>query len=314
MSDGFTVQIDPRSIAAMKRMQGALAMYSANSSRSPAKFIADASSKLMLGEDIDGGGHNDGLFHRIAALAPRSGQATEEAKARGFRMGRSTSTSLSIARAKVNELLGRGESGAFKVVSGKSRSALTLGSIYTRGRRKGELNFRARGDRLKTQEMAVGVSRASAKASGGALLNRQAAITAFALRRREAARMADAAQFLPSRYRRTIAQLKGVAYRGGQAVGLPGGSADSSRFHLHETALVQNAKGRVLGAMTIVVSSGDASATIIGRLGLHTSAEQSALADSMNMVGDYALRRVLSRIKDDAAQFHRWMQLDAARP
>ena len=66
--------------------------------------------------------------------------------------------------------------------------------------------------------------------------------------------------------------------------------------------------------MTIVVSSGDASATIIGRLGLHTAAEQSALADSMNMVGDYALRRGLSRIKDDAAQFHRWMQLDAARP
>lgn len=308
----ISVSIDPRSIAAMRRMQDALALYAAESSRAPSKFLADATSKLLLGEDVDGGGRNEGLFGRLAALSPAAGQATDEAKARGYRMGRRESTSLSIARARVNELLGRGESGAFRVMSGKSRSALTLGTVNTRGKRKGEVNFRARRDRLATVNDAVGVTRAQARASGGALLNRQAAIVAIALRRREAARRADAVQFLPSRYRTTIAKLRGVAYRGGQAVGLRGGSADSYRFNLRETALVANAKGRALGALEVAVSGRDASATIIGRLGLHTAAQQSALSGAMNMVADYALRRALSRVKDDAAKFHRWMQIDAS--
>lgn len=309
-----SIQIDPRSIAAMRRMHGALALYAAESSRSPAKFLADATSKLLLGEDVDGGGRNEGLFRRISDLAPRQGQATEEARARNWRMGRQNSTSLSLARQRVNEMLGRGESGAFKVVSGKSRSALTLGTVNTRGARKGQVNFRARRDRLASPNDAVGVTRAQARASGGALLNRQAVIVAIALRRREAARRADAVQFLPSRYRQSIARLRGVAYKSGQAVGLRGGSADSYRYHLRETALVQNAKGRALGALSVEVSGADASATIIGRLGLHTAAQHAALADSMNVVSDYALRRAFARVKDDAAKFHRWMQLDAARP
>lgn len=298
-------------------MQDALALYAAESSRAPAKFLADATSKLLLGEDIDGGvakggSHNDGLFERLAAIAPSRNQATAEAKARGYSMGRRESTSLSIARARVNELLGRGESGAFRVMSGKSRSAITLGTLNTRGKRKGEVNFRARRDRLATVNDAVGVTRAQARASGGALLNRQAAIVAIALRRREAARLASAVQFMGKRYRTAIAKLRGVAYRGGQAVGLRGGSADSYRFHLHETALVSNAKGRALGALEVAVSGRDASATIIGRLGLHTAAQQSALSGAMNMVADYALRRALSRVKDDAAKFHRWMHIDAS--
>ena len=296
----------------MRRMQDALALHAAESSRAPSKFLADATSKLLLGEDVDGGGRNEGLFGRLAALSPAAGQATDEAKARGYRMGRRESTSLSIARARVNELLGRGESGAFKVVSGKSRSALSLGTVNTRGKRKGEVSFRARRDRIASPKDAVGVTRAQARASGGALLNRQAAIVAIALRRREAARTSVAAQFLPSRYRRTLTQLKGIAYRGGNAVGMRGGSADQSRYHLHQTALVQNAKGRALGALEVMVSGREARATIIGRLGLYTAAQQSALAGAMNMVADYALRRALSRVKDDAAKFHRWMQIDAS--
>lgn len=141
------------------------------------------------------------------------------------------------------------------------------------------------------------------------LLNRQAAITAIAIRRREAARLSTAAQFLPSRYRKSLVRLKGIAYRGGNAVGMPGGSADQSRYHLHETNLIQNAKGRVLGALELMVSGKEASATIIGRLGLHTAAQQAALAESMHMVADYAVRRVLQNVRANAANIARARQL-----
>ena len=301
----ISVSIDPRSLAAMQRMQDALAIYGAETSRAPAKFLADATSKLLLGETVDGGGRNDGLFDLMRATAPAQGFAAREAEARKYRMGRRDSTSLSIARARVNEMLGRGESGVFKTTGDKSRSALTLGTLYQRGKRKGQINFRARRDRLASPNDAVGVTRAAAKASGGSLLNRQSAIVAIALRRREAARTSVAAQFLPSRYRRTLTQLKGIAYRGGNAVGMRGGSADQSRYHLHKTALVQNAKGRTLGALEVMVSGREARATIIGRLGLYTSAQQTALAGAMNMVADYAVRRVLQNAKASAANIAR---------
>lgn len=287
----------------MERMQSAIAAYKSISSRAPAKFVGAMASKLMLGEDLDGGGRNEGLFGRMAALAPARGAATAEAKARGYRMGRPNSTSISIARARVNEMLGRGESGAFAMTGDKSRSEFRLGSVGTRGKRKGQVNFRSRRDRLKSGVDAVGVTRAAAKAAGGSLLNRQAAITAIAIRRREAARMADAVQFLPARYRKTLTRLNGIVYRGGNAVGLRGGSADSSRYHLHETALVQNAKGKVMGAMEVAVSGGDASIVIRGLRGIHTQAQRAAIADSMNMVADYAVRRVLVAKNEGTAAF-----------
>lgn len=115
--------------------------------------------------------------------------------------------------------------------------------------------------------------------------------------------MADAVQFLPSRYRTTIKRLRGITYRGGQAVGFPGGSADSARYHLRETALVQNAKGTVMGALELAVSGGDASAVISGLRGIHTAAERAAVADSMHMVANYAVRRVLERAKEGTAAF-----------
>jgi len=303
MPSAVTFSLDPQSLAAMARMQAAIGAYKTISSRAPAKFVGAMASKLMLGEDLDGGGRNEGLYGRMAALAPARGQATREAEARKFRMGRPNSTSLSIARARVNEMLGRGESGAFKEVSNKFGSSLKLGTMYTKGRRAGSINFRGRRDRLKNASDAVGVRRAAAQAAGGVLLNRQAAITAIAIRRREAARMADAVQFLPSRYRKTFTRLKGIVYRSGQAVGLPGGSADSSRYHLHETALVQNAKGKVMGAMEVAISGGDASIIIRGLRGIHTSAQQAAIRDSMNMVADYAVRRVIETGKEGTAAF-----------
>lgn len=306
----LAVTIDPRSLASMKRMQNALAVYGAESSRVPAKFIADATSKLLLGEDADGGGRNEGLYSRLAALAPAKGAAKGEAEARGYRMGRKDSTSLSLARSRVNEMLGKGESGAFKIVSDKSRSALTLGTVIKSGKKRQELRTFVRfGSRSKAAQSAVGLTRNQVKNSGGVLLNRQAAIVAMALIRREAARRADAVQFLPSRYRRTLTKLRGVAYRGGNAVGMRGGSADQSRFHLHETALVSNAKGTVMGALELLVSGSSASATIIGRRGLHTAAERAALAESMDMVANYAVRRVLQNTKASAENLHRAAQL-----
>ena len=304
----ISISIDPRSLAAMQRMQEALAIYGAETSRAPAKFLADATSKLLLGETVDGGGRNDGLFDLMRATAPAQGFAAREAEARKYRMGRRDSTSLSIARARVDEMLGRGESGVFKTTGDKSRSALTLGSLYTRGKRKGEVNFRARTGRLKTQTAAVGVGRALAKSSGGMLLNRQAAITAIAINRREASRLSTAVQFLPSRYRRTLAQLKGVVYRGGQAVGMRGGSADMARYHFHERALVANKKGRELGSMAVTARGKDAHIEIIGKLGLHSAAQQAALAGAFNMVAGYAHRRILHHLKGDVEQFRRYIQ------
>ena len=303
-----SVQIDPRSLAAMGRMQEAVAAYSALSSRAPGKFVSDIAGKLLLGEDVDGGGRNDGLYGLLEKSAPARGSIRAEAEARKYRMGRPNSTSLSIARARVNEMLGKGESGVFKMTGDKSRSALTLGSLYTRGKRKGEVNFRARTGRLKTQTAAVGVGRALAKSSGGMLLNRQAAITAIAINRREASRLSTAVQFLPSRYRRTLTQLKGVVYRGGQAVGMRGGSADMARYHFHERALVANKKGRELGSMAVTARGKDANIEIIGKLGLHSAAQQAALAGAFNMVAGYAHRRILHHLKGDVEQFRRYIQ------
>lgn len=308
------VQIDPRSLAAMGRMQEAVAAYSSLSSRAPGKFVSDIAGKLLLGEDVDGGGRNDGLFHLLAKTAPAPGSIRAQAEARKYRMGytrksgKPESTSISSARARIDEMLGKGESGVFKMTGDKSRSALTLGSVYTRGKRKGEVNFRARTGRLKTQTAAVGVGRALAKSSGGMLLNRQAAITAIAINRREASRLSTAVQFLPSRYRRTLTQLKGVVYRGGQAVGMRGGSADMARYHFHERALVTNKKGRELGSMAVTAQGKDAHIEIIGKLGLHSAAQQAALASAFSMVAGYAHRRILHHLKGDVEQFRRYIQ------
>jgi len=53
------------------------------------------------------------------------------------------------------------------------------------------------------------------------------------------------------------------------------------------------------------VSGREARATIIGRLGLYTATQQSALAGAMNMVADYAVRRVLQNAKASAANIAR---------
>ena len=304
-----SVQIDPRSLAAMRRMQDALAVYGAETSRAPAKFLADATSKLLLGETLDGGGRNAGLFDLMRATAPAEGFAMREAEARGYRMGRKDSTSISRARARVNEMLGKGESGAFKMVTAKRRSEWTLGTVFQSGgkrlAKRTFVNFAGRKGRLKNVTAAVGLTRGQVRNSGGSLMNRQAAITAMALGYRAAARFSIAAQFLPSRYRKSITRLKGIAYRGGNAVGIAGGSTDAYKYHLHETALVQNAKGRVLGALEMMVSGSQAHATIVGRLGLHTAAQQAALAGATNMVADYAVRRVLENSKASADSIRR---------
>lgn len=313
------IQLDPRSQAALKRCQQALGVYSQLSDRVPAKFAGAAVSKLLLGEDDDGGSHTAGLFERLRATAPAPGsiRAAAEDRLRGGKggIGRPDSTSLSLARARANGMLDLGESAAFKEVSAKNRgTTLTMGALYTRGKRKGEINYRARRSRLKTVVDAIGVSRSSARASGGALLNRQALIAALTISYRERARLATAVQFLPASYRTTIKRLAGVAYRSGQAVGLPGGSADSSRFHMHERALVQNRKGTRLGSLDVDVTAGDAIARLIGEYGLHTGAQQSALADALNVVSDHAIRRSLERVRENSATFHSLMQMKGARP
>lgn len=292
----IAIQIDRTQVA---RLGEALALYGAYSRRNPGKFIADATSKLLLGEDVDGGGRNDGLFDRMRETAPRAGSIYAAAQARKWRMGRPNSTSLSMARDRVNEMLGRGESGAFKQSGGKFGSSWKLGSMYARGKRAGQVNVRSFGRRTKNPSAAVGVTRAAAQQAGASLLNRQSAIVAIAIQRREASRLASAVQFLPSRYRSTIKRIKGLTYNSGNAVGVS--SANYGAHRIHETQLVTNAKGRALGALEIDVGANSASAAIIGRYGLHTAAQTAAINSSVRMVADYAIRRVAARIKQDTS-------------
>lgn len=310
----LTITLSPRSQAALERCQEALELYGRYTKRTPAKFLSAAVSKLLLGEDDESGAHTAGLFDRLRATAPAAGSITEAARARRWRMGRRSSTSLSMARDRANELLGEGESAAFKVLGSKHGSKLVLGTMYKQTKARvasgRTVRFSNRRGSLKNPVDAVGVSRRAARASGGALLNRQALIVSIALRRREAARYSVAAQFLPSRYRTTIRRLAGITYRGNQAVGLAGGSADSSRYHVRDTQLIANAKGRTLGSLEYAVQPGSATATVIGELGVYTAAQDAAIADSLNVVADHALRRVLARLGDNAADFHRFMQLN----
>ncbi len=291
----LNVQIDKRGLDNLGK---ALAGYASISRRTPGKFVADMTSKLLLGEDVDGVGRNDGLFDRMRATAPARGSIYAAAQARKWRMGKPASTSISMARDRVNELLGRGESGAFKMSGGKFGSSWKLGSMYARGKRAGQVNVRSFGRRTKNPSAAVGVTRAAAQQAGASLLNRQSAIVAIAIQRREASRLASAVQFLPSRYRSTIKRIKGLVYRSGNAVGVS--SADYGSHRIHETALVSNAKGRVLGTLEIDVGEKAASATIGGRYGIHTAAQVAAFNESVQMVTNYAVRRVALHLKTNA--------------
>ena len=304
-----SVQISRRSQAALIRCQQALGLYARSTSRTPTRFIAAATSKLLLGEDDEGGNHTPGLYERIADTAPAVGTMAAAAEARGYRMGLPDSTSLSLARSRVNELLGRGESGAFTLQGGKFGHSWKLGSIYSRGAKKGQVNVR--GSRSKTAIAAVGVGRAAARAAGASLLNRQALIVAIAIRRREAARLATAVQFLPATYRSTIKRVAGLTYRSGNAVGYS--SADYSAHRIHERKLVQNGRGTVLGSLDLSVIDGAAFATVIGELGLHTAGQRAALADSLDVVADHALLRVLERVKVNSDDFHAALQLTLSR-
>lgn len=325
------VQIDPRSLAAMGRMQEAVAAYSSLSSRAPGKFVSDIAGKLLLGEDVDGGGRNDGLFHLLAKTAPAPGSIRAQAEARKYRMGytrksgKPESTSISSARARVDEMLGRGESGAFVRSGGKFGSSLQLATIYQRGRRRGLINTISAGRRVgdpvfatSTELRKLGSLRLTKYLSGPIMpdgsrksvkmMNRQAAITAIAIDRREASRLSTAVQFLPSRYRKTLVRLKGVVYRSGQAVGMRGGSADMWKSHFTERSLVTNKKGRELGEMMVTAQGKDAHIEIIGKLGLHSAAQQAALTGAFNMVAGYARRRILHHLKGDVEQFRRYIQ------